>query len=82
MHGRDFSGFDYAKHYPSKSKRFHNWGIGPITAIYPPGTIPQVADSSSFAIEFLTWNVKFVSIFLAVVGLAWVRRSANVQDES
>jgi hypothetical protein len=42
MHGRDFQGVDYAKQYPTKSKFFHNWGLGAAEkVVYPPGTIPQ-----------------------------------------
>lgn len=42
MHGKEFSGFDYAREYPSGNKNFHNWGIGAVNTVYPPGTIPQV----------------------------------------
>ena len=42
MHGRDFSGIDYAAQYPSKLKTFHNWGLGVVDkALYPVGTVPQ-----------------------------------------
>lgn len=42
MHGRDYSGIDYAKQYPSLKRHFHNWGLGAVSrAIYPIGTIPQ-----------------------------------------
>lgn len=42
MHGRDYSGIDYATQYPSKLKTFHNWGIGVVEkALYPVGTVPQ-----------------------------------------
>jgi hypothetical protein len=43
MHGTAYANIDYAKQYPSKSKYFHNWGIGAAdAAIYPPNSIPQV----------------------------------------
>ena len=36
MHGRDYSGIDYASQYPSQRKSFHNWGVGAVSrAIYP-----------------------------------------------
>ena len=42
MHGRDYSGIDYATQYPSKLKTFHNWGLGVVKkALYPVGTVPQ-----------------------------------------
>ena len=42
MHGRDYSGIDYAAQYPSKKKIFHNWGLGVVEkALYPIGTVPQ-----------------------------------------
>ena len=42
MHGRDYSGIDYAAQYPSKKKTFHNWGLGVVEkALYPIGTVPQ-----------------------------------------
>ena len=43
MYGRDYTFIDYAKQYPSEKRLFHEWGLGaPDTALYPPGTIPQV----------------------------------------
>ena len=42
MHGSRYSRFNYAKHYPSQKKIFHNWGIGSLDdVVYPPGTFPQ-----------------------------------------
>lgn len=42
MHGRDYSGIDYAKQYPSEKRVFHNWGIGVVSkAVYPVGSVPQ-----------------------------------------
>ena len=42
MHGPDYSRIDYATQYPSKLKKFHNWGLGVVDkALYPVGTVPQ-----------------------------------------
>ena len=43
MHGTAYANIDYAQQYPSKSKHFHNWGVGAAdVAVYPPGSVPQV----------------------------------------
>ena len=42
MHGSAYANIDYSTQYPSKLKKFHNWGIGAADrAVYPPGSIPQ-----------------------------------------
>ena len=42
MHGTAYANIDYAKQYPSKSKHFHNWGVGAADiAVYPAGSVPQ-----------------------------------------
>ena len=41
MYGNNYAHIDYKKSYPSEKKFFHNWGIGAVSTIFPPGTIPQ-----------------------------------------
>jgi len=50
MHGTAYANIDYAKQYPSKMKKFHNWGLGAAdSAIYPPGSVPQDWYVSSYS---------------------------------
>ena len=42
MHGTAYANIDYAAQYPSKSKHFHNWGLGAASsAVFPAGSVPQ-----------------------------------------
>jgi hypothetical protein len=68
MHGTAYANIDYAQQYPSKSKHFHNWGVGAAdVAVYPPGSVPQVR------MYLVDKRIQFDKCFTIASGLARIR---------